>query len=113
MAQLPDEEILTVQEVSALLRLSDETVHRWARDGKLQYLDVLGVKRFRREDIEPLLQPVRRTTDDCPGSGTTSPPAATTAATEAATAVAPTHPARRGGVTPKPTKRARSKVGAA
>lgn len=49
-----DSDLLTVAEVAAKLRLSDETVHRWARTGRLEYVDVLGVKRFRREYIERL-----------------------------------------------------------
>lgn len=52
--QLP--ELLTVAEVAEKLRLSDETVHRWARAGKLPFVDVLGVKRFRREVIEAIMQ---------------------------------------------------------
>ncbi len=59
MGQLP--ELLTVAEVADALRLSDETVHRWCRVGKLAYVNILGVKRFRREDIEAMLEntPVR------------------------------------------------------
>lgn len=53
MGQLP--ELLTVAEVAEALRLSDETVHRWCRQGRLAYINVLGVKRFRREDIEATL----------------------------------------------------------
>jgi excisionase family DNA binding protein len=53
MTQVP--ELLTVAEVASKLRLSDETVHRWARIGKLPYIDVLGVKRFRTADIEAIL----------------------------------------------------------
>lgn len=53
MAQLP--ELMTVAEVAEALRLSDETIHRWAREGRLEYIDVLGVKRFRRDYIEGIL----------------------------------------------------------
>lgn len=45
---------LTVAEVAKRFRLSDETIHRWARSGRLPFVDVLGVKRFRREDIEAI-----------------------------------------------------------
>ena len=53
MGQLP--ELMTVAEVAERLRLSDETVHRWARDGRIEYVNVLGVKRFRRAYIEALV----------------------------------------------------------
>lgn len=54
MTQLP--ELMTVPEVAEALRLSDETVHRWARLGKLPVVNVLGVKRFRRVDIEAIVR---------------------------------------------------------
>lgn len=46
--------LLTVAEVAERFRLTDETIHRWARNGRLPYVDVLGVKRFKREDIEAI-----------------------------------------------------------
>ncbi len=54
MAQLP--ELMTVAEVAEALRLTDETVHRWCRQGRLDYVDVVGVKRFHRTYIEALLK---------------------------------------------------------
>lgn len=54
MTQLP--ELMTVAEVAEALRLTDETVHRWARLGKLPFVDVLGVKRFHREVIEAIVR---------------------------------------------------------
>lgn len=55
MAQLP--ELMTVAEVAEVLRIADETVHRWAREGKLPYVPMpSGLKRFRRADIESLLR---------------------------------------------------------
>ena len=53
MGQLP--ELMTVAEVAEALRLSDETIHRWARQGRLEFVDVLGVKRFRRDYIAHIL----------------------------------------------------------
>lgn len=73
MTQVP--ELLTVAEVAEKLRLSDETVHRWARLGKLPYVDVLGVKRFRSADIQAILNrtgPVEDTVP--PGTPTPSRP---------------------------------------
>lgn len=54
MTQVP--ELMTPAEVAEALRLSDETVHRWARIGKLPFINVLGIKRFRREDVEAILR---------------------------------------------------------
>jgi excisionase family DNA binding protein len=54
MARLP--ELMTVAEVAEALRLTDETIHRWAREGRIEYVDVLGVKRFKRAYIEALVQ---------------------------------------------------------
>lgn len=54
MAQLP--ELMTVAEVAEALRLTDETIHRWCRNGRLEYVDVLGVKRFRRDYIEAMVR---------------------------------------------------------
>lgn len=53
MARLP--ELMTVAEVAEALRLTDETIHRWAREGRIDYVDVLGVKRFKRAYIEGLV----------------------------------------------------------
>jgi len=49
MTRLP--ELLTVAEVAEALRLTDETIHRWCREGRLEFVDVLGVKRFHRDYI--------------------------------------------------------------
>jgi len=55
MGQLP--ELLTVPEVAKVARVTDETVHRWARDGKLPFIKMpSGLKRFRREDVEAILR---------------------------------------------------------
>lgn len=54
MGQLP--ELMTVAEVADVLRLSDETIHRWCRLGRLDYVDVAGVKRFHRAYIESIIR---------------------------------------------------------
>jgi excisionase family DNA binding protein len=51
--QLPD--LMTVGEVAEVLRLSDETIHRRCRDRQMEFIEVLGVKRFRRAYIEGLI----------------------------------------------------------
>ena len=54
MGQLP--ELMTVAEVAEALRLTDETIHRWCREGRIEYVNVLGVKRFRRDYITGLVE---------------------------------------------------------
>ncbi|HEX6970260.1 MAG TPA: helix-turn-helix domain-containing protein [Micromonosporaceae bacterium] len=53
MTRLP--ELLTVAEVAEALRLTDETIHRWCREGRLEFVDVLGVKRFNRDYIASIV----------------------------------------------------------
>ena len=54
MGQLP--ELMTVAEVAAVLRVTDETVHRWTREGRLRAAFTIGRKRYRRSYIESLVQ---------------------------------------------------------
>ena len=46
--------LLTVAEVAERLRFSDDTIHRWCREGQLPFINVMGSKRFRRADIEAI-----------------------------------------------------------
>lgn len=63
MAQVPPQEtasrpeLLTAKEAGeALGGISDETVNRWARDGKLACITLpSGQRRFRREVIDSIL----------------------------------------------------------
>lgn len=52
-------DLLTTPEVAALARVSRETVARWAKDGILRTAMLLpgGQRRFRRSDVEALLDP--------------------------------------------------------
>lgn len=53
------DEILTAAEAAALLAVTDRTVRNWADTGKLAYIDLpSGQRRFRRSDIEAILEPV-------------------------------------------------------
>jgi len=55
-AHKPDGEprLLTVAEVAARLRFSDETIHRKCRNGEIPVVWVLGSRRFHREVIEAI-----------------------------------------------------------
>ena len=53
MGQIPA--LMTVGEVAEALRMSDETVHRWCRQGRLEHTNINGVKRFHRAYIEGLI----------------------------------------------------------
>lgn len=64
MTQLPEHEtepqvpeLLTAGEVGKLLGgVSDETVNRWARQGKLSCITLpSGARRFRRETVDAIL----------------------------------------------------------
>jgi excisionase family DNA binding protein len=63
MTQLPEQkpaprpELLTAKEAGeALGGISDETVNRWARDGRLDHITLpSGQRRFRRETIDAIL----------------------------------------------------------
>lgn len=46
---------MTVAEVAEELRVADETIHRWCREGKLPFVSLpSGLKRFRRDDVEAI-----------------------------------------------------------
>jgi hypothetical protein len=64
MTQLPERnpepegpELLTAHQVGRLLGgISDETVNRWARDGKLACITLpSGARRFRRDVVDAIL----------------------------------------------------------
>jgi excisionase family DNA binding protein len=57
---MADEELLTVAEVARRLRLSQETIRRWIRGGKLQAIRIGSDRagfRIRRTEIDQLLEP--------------------------------------------------------
>jgi predicted site-specific integrase-resolvase len=71
MTQLPEHnperevpELLTAGEVGRLLGgISDETVNRWARDGKLACITLpSGARRFRRDVVDAILAGTPATT---------------------------------------------------
>jgi len=57
-----EDEMLKAPAVAAILGVTDETVRRWAEDGKLRHIVLpSGQRRFRRSDIEAILRPVEPT----------------------------------------------------
>lgn len=53
--ETPD--LLTVPEVAAFFRVSESTVNRWRQNKVLTGIKVGGSLRFRRSDVEALLNP--------------------------------------------------------
>jgi excisionase family DNA binding protein len=50
------DQILTLREVAAYLKLAEKTAYKLAADGKLPGFKVGGSWRFRREDIESWIE---------------------------------------------------------
>ena len=48
-------DLLTIDEVAKLLKVSKMTLWRWSKSGRLKKVDIGGVPRYRRSDIENLL----------------------------------------------------------
>ena len=57
---MQDEMYLTVEEIAKQLRVSQDTVRRWIRDGKLPAIDLIGQYHIRREDYEKFLEQRRK-----------------------------------------------------
>lgn len=45
-------ELLTIDEVCEMLKVSKMTLHRWDKNGVLKKIDVGGHRRYRRSDVE-------------------------------------------------------------
>jgi excisionase family DNA binding protein len=56
MSTQKDKDMLTVEEIAQDLRVSEATIRRWIRDGKLPALDLIGQYRIRRADYEEFLR---------------------------------------------------------
>jgi excisionase family DNA binding protein len=71
MTQLPEHnpeavpELLTAFEVGQLLGgITDETVNRWAREGKIPHITLpSGQRRYRRKDVDAILAGTPTTAD--------------------------------------------------
>lgn len=61
MPDSPDD-LLKAPAVAAILGVTDVTVRRWAEDGRLRHIVLpSGQRRFRRDDVLAILQPVEPT----------------------------------------------------
>ena len=52
---MQDDVYLTVEEITKQLRVSQDTVRRWIREGRLPAIDLIGQYRIKREDYEKFL----------------------------------------------------------
>ncbi|WP_439146110.1 methylation-associated defense system helix-turn-helix domain-containing protein MAD1 [Vibrio sp.] len=55
-----DDQILTLKEVAAYLKLAEKTAYRLASEGKLPGFKVGGSWRFKREDLEKWIESNKR-----------------------------------------------------
>ena len=51
-----DDQILTLKEVAAYLKLAEKTAYRLASEGKLPGFKVGGAWRFKRDDLEKWIE---------------------------------------------------------
>lgn len=49
-------ELLTIDEVADMLKVSKMTLHRWDKSGILKKVDVGGMRRYRRSDVEAITE---------------------------------------------------------
>lgn len=50
-------ELLSTGEAAKILQVHPDTLVRWANEGKLPVIRISKQRRFRREDVEALLEP--------------------------------------------------------
>ncbi|WP_027253008.1 methylation-associated defense system helix-turn-helix domain-containing protein MAD1 [Photobacterium halotolerans] len=55
------EQILTLKEVAAYLKLAEKTAYRLASEGKLPGFKVGGSWRFKKDDLEKWIEHAKRT----------------------------------------------------
>ncbi|MBN2374353.1 helix-turn-helix domain-containing protein [bacterium] len=58
------QEILTLQELAELLKLSDRTIYNYAQRGLIPGIKIGAAWRFRKDDVEKWLEDKRRITDE-------------------------------------------------
>ena len=66
---MADDEILTIREVAALLKIGEKTTYTMAQSGQLPGFKVRGQWRFRRTDIDRWIEQRVDQAAEEPGSG--------------------------------------------
>ena len=51
-----DQELMTAKEVRTMIGVTDKTLHVWNKTGFLPRIRIGGVVRYRREDVERVVQ---------------------------------------------------------
>jgi excisionase family DNA binding protein len=60
---MADEEILTLQELSAYLKITEKTLYGYAQKGKIPGIKIGSAWRFRKSDIDGWLEEQRQLTE--------------------------------------------------
>ena len=61
---MPNEEILKLRDIAALLKVGEKTVYSMAQTGELPAFKVRGQWRFSRKDIDAWIEQQKHTTQD-------------------------------------------------
>lgn len=48
-------QLFTAKETAKILRVSEITLHRWRRDGKIPFVRINGSIRYREKDLEKII----------------------------------------------------------
>lgn len=56
-----ENELLTINEVSDILKVSKMTLHRWDKEGILSKIVIGGKRRYRRLDVEAIIENPKKT----------------------------------------------------
>lgn len=54
--QTLERNLLNVEDASRLLRVAPKTIRNWQYQGRLPYVKVFGAVRFKRSDLETLIE---------------------------------------------------------
>ena len=63
--RLLDGELLTLDELSEILKIKPKTIRQWVYQGKIPSLKINGLLRFANSDIEVWLHSLRRSGQAC------------------------------------------------